>query len=607
MSEIGAKLDNWQLEIGANVSQDKTTFRVWAPHGKSVELYLLKQAKTIPMLPEERGYFSVTCNAKEGQDYLYVLDKKAKRPDPASRLQPKGVHGASRIVDPQNFEWTDQTWHGIPKKSLLIYELHVGTFTKKGDFQSVIARLTYLHKELGVTAIEIMPVGQFPGRRNWGYDGTYIYAVQNSYGGPKGLKTLVNACHSEGLAVILDVVYNHLGPEGNYLPEYGPYLSAKYHTPWGVNLNYDDKGSDEVRRYVLENALHWISEYHVDGLRLDAVHGIYDQSPKHLLLEISELTHSLADHLGREFHLIAESDLNDPVVVESKENGGYECDAQWSDDFHHAVHAYLTGERQRHYMDFGRLVDISKSLKAWFVYDGKYSKYRQRTYGAPAYDTSGDRFVIFTQNHDQVGNRTGGERSSLLVSKEKLKLAAALCLLSGNIPLLFMGEEYGETKPFYYFIDHSDKKLIQAVRRGRRKELGLVRGRRYVDPQSPRTFIKSKVNLDQRLGGKNKELFGYYQELIKLRKSHKIFSEFENAAIRILTLEESECILVSRKSADEEILQVYSFGSTERQIASPVSEGEWDKILDSSSQAKELVAGSELFVPPTSVVVYSKR
>lgn len=607
MSGLASKINNWYLDIGASVTQDTTTFRVWAPLRKSVELRLVRQAKTIPMVPDGRGYFSVTCKAKDGQDYLYVLDKKTRRPDPASRLQPKGVHGPSRIVDPQVFEWTDQSWRGISKKDLLIYELHTGTFTKKGDFQSVISNLPYLHKELGITAIEIMPVGQFPGKRNWGYDGTYLYAVQNSYGGPSGLKNLVNACHSEGLAVILDVVYNHFGPEGNYLPDYGPYLSSKYHTPWGQTPNYDGVGSDEVRHYVLENALHWVSEYHVDGLRLDAVHGIYDHSPKHLLLEMSQFTHSLADHLGKEFHLIAESDLNDPIVVEGKESRGYECDAQWSDDFHHAVHAYLTGERQRHYMDFGRLVDISKSMKVWFVYDGKYSKYRQRTFGAPAYETSGDKFVVFTQNHDQVGNRAGGERLSILVSKEKLKLAAALCLLSGNLPLLFMGEEYGETSPFYYFIDHADKKLVQAVRKGRSRDLGLIHGKGFIDPQSPSTFARSKVNLNSRLEGQEKEIFEFYQELIRLRKSHKIFSDFESSAMRVITLEDSECILVSRKSDDEEILLVYSFGTLERSIASPVSEGKWDKILDSSTFAKELMTGIDLTVPPTSVVVYSRR
>ena len=607
MSELASNISNWHLEIGANISQDKTTFRVWAPIRKNVDLHLVKQAKTIPMIPEERGYFSVTCKANDGQDYLFVLDKKTKRPDPASRLQPKGVHGPSRIVDPHDFEWTDQTWRGVPKKDLLIYELHVGTFTKRGDFQSIVPNLQYLHRELGITAIEIMPVGQFPGKRNWGYDGTYLYAVQNSYGGPNGLKRLVNACHSEGLAVILDVVYNHFGPEGNYLPDYGPYLSTKYRTPWGQTPNYDDAGSDEVRRYVLENALHWVSEYHIDGLRLDAVHGIYDHSPKHLVLETSELTHSLADHLGREFHLIAESDLNDPVVVEGKDSRGYECDAQWSDDFHHSVHAYLTGEKQRHYMDFGRLVDISKSLKVWFVYDGKYSKYRQRIFGAPAYETSGDKFVIFTQNHDQVGNRAGGERLSLLVSKEKQKLAAALCLLSVNIPLLFMGEEYGETSPFYYFIDHSDKKLVQAVRSGRSRDLGMTHSRRFIDPQSPSTFARSKVNLNLRLKGEHKDLFEFYQKLIALRKSHKIFSEFESATMRVITLEDSECILVSRKSDYEEILQAYSFGTEERTLEAPVLEGNWNKILDSSSIAKDLVAGNDLIIPPTTVVVYSRK
>lgn len=596
---------NWSLDIGADNSGKETTFRVWAPFRKSIAVRLLKQGRTIEMTPGVNGYFSLSCIANPGEDYYFLLDGKTKRSDPASRFQPKGVHGPSRIMSIKEFEWTDLNWRGISRKDLIIYELHVGTFTKGGDFESVIPALHYLRKELGITAVELMPVGQFPGKRNWGYDGAYMYAVQNSYGGPEGLKRLVDACHAEGLSFILDVVYNHLGPEGNYLPEYGPYLSTKYHTPWGQTLNYDDAGSDEVRHYVLGNALYWISEYHVDGLRLDAIHGIYDFSPKHLLLEMSELTRSLASSVGRKFHLIAESDLNDPIVLDKKERRGFECDAQWSDDFHHSVHAYLTGERQRHYMDYGQLKDISKALEDEFVYEGNYSKYRQRTQGAPARGLSGDRFVIFTQNHDQVGNRALGERSSVLVSKEKLKLQASLCLLSGNLPLLFMGEEYAETSPFYYFVSHSDKNLVKAVRKGRRKDLGLNQSKRFVDPQSKTAFAKSKIDLGRREEGTCKEIFEFYQKLISLRKSHNVFSDLEGKT-KAVTLAESECILVSRKSRDEEMLQIYSFGPLMTRIPSPVSEGHWDKILDSSGAAQELVSGTDLVVSPLSVTVYSR-
>ncbi|MDG6904575.1 MAG: malto-oligosyltrehalose trehalohydrolase [Nitrososphaerota archaeon] len=607
MSDKTLQIRDWRLDIGASITGNETTFRVWAPCRKQVDVLLAGQ-KPVPLSSENEGYFSTTCKAKSGDDYSFVLDGKAKRPDPASRFQPKGVHGYSRIIDPSEFEWTDNNWRGVQKENLLIYELHVGTFTQKGDFESIIENLPYLRREVGVSALELMPVGQFPGTRNWGYDGTYLFAPQNSYGGPKGLKKLVDSCHAEGLAVILDVVYNHVGPEGNYLGEYGPYFSAQYHTPWGEAMNFDDSSCDEVRHFVTQNALYWISEFHIDGLRLDAIHGIFDFSPRHILLELSELTHLLAESLGRQFHLIAESDLNDPRIIKSKESGGYDCDSQWSDDFHHSVHTYLTGEHQRHYQDFGKLEDIAKALKDGFVYDGKYSKYRKRRHGAPTVGLSGDKFVIFTQDHDQVGNRPGGERLSVLVSPEKLKLAAALCLLSSNIPLLFMGEEYAETAPFCYFIDHSDRKLIEAVRKGRRKELEFDRNVRFIDPQSVTGFNRSKIDLDLRKRMTNVEIFRFYKELISLRKSRNVFADLDMTNMCIRTDNESEYISVLRKSSNEEMLILYSFGNSERRIPNPVSEGTWTKILDSSGKGEKILVAESgtLLIPPTSVIVYSK-
>lgn len=581
---------------------------MWAPHRKQIDVLIVGQDKSVPLASENNGYFSTTCKAKAGGDYFFVLDKKTKRPDPASRFQPRGVHGHSRIVDPSEFQWTDSNWRGIQKENLLIYELHVGTFTQKGDFESIIQNLPYLRKELGISALELMPVGQFPGVRNWGYDGTFLFAPQNSYGGPKGLKKLVDSCHAEGLALILDVVYNHVGPEGNYLGEFGQYFSSKYHTPWGAAINYDDSDSDAVRHYVTQNTLYWISEYHVDGLRLDAIHGIFDFSPRHILLEISENCHSLAKSLGKQFHLIAESDLNDPKIIERKETGGYECDSQWSDDFHHSIHAYLTGERQGRYQDFGRLEDIAEALKDGFVYDGKYSKYRRRTHGAPTHGLSGDKFVVFTQDHDQVGNRPGGERLSSLVSQEKLKLAAGLCLLSCNIPMIFMGEEYAETAPFCYFIDHSDRKLVDAVRKGRKKELEFDRNAKFIDPQSSSAFSRSKIDLNLRNSDKNEETFRFYKELIGLRKSHKIFAEFDTTKMQVRTDNESQCISILRKSGTEEMLQVYSFGTAEQRVSNPISEGTWTKILDSSGKGEKILVAESgnLFIPPTSVLVYSR-
>ena len=605
-------LSKWQLEIGANLSDEEVTFRVWAPFRKSVAVALQekKSSRKIDLYTEDNGFFSTTCNARAGVDYFFILDKTKKRPDPASRFQAGGVHGPSRIVNSEDFEWSDQNWRGVRKKDLIIYEVHVGTFTKEGNFRSVIAKLKHL-KRLGVAAVELMPVGQFPGRRNWGYDGAYMYAPQNSYGGPTELKRLIDSCHAEGLAVILDVVYNHVGPEGNYLGDFGPYFSDKYHTPWGRALNYDSENCDEVRRYVVSNALYWISEFHVDGLRLDAVHGIFDSSAKHILLEISQQTHLLAKSLQREFHLIAESDLNDPKILKPAELVGYEMDAQWSDDFHHSVHAFLTGERKGYYLDFGTLGEVAKSIGEGFVIDGKYSNYRKRSHGFSSKGLPGDLFVIYTQNHDQVGNRLGGERLSLLVSKEKLKLAVGLCLLSQSIPMLFMGEEYAESSPFYYFVEHSVKSLIKAVRKGRMREF-MSKGEKgkFIDPQSISAFRNSKLDWVLLKQKRHKEMLEYYKELIELRRSHSAFEEFDRKNLRMITDESAECLYQFRKSSAEELLLIFSFGKWDRKIPNPVKGGTWEKVYDSSQKAGQKMLRHDdttMIVPPESLLVYSRE
>ncbi|MEM0068778.1 MAG: malto-oligosyltrehalose trehalohydrolase, partial [Saccharolobus sp.] len=376
---------------------NEVTFTLWAPYQKEVKLKILGKG-IYEMEKDDRGYFKATVKAHINDKYKYILDNGLEVPDPASRYQPEGVHGYSEIVDP-NFNWEDWNWKGISRKDLIIYEIHVGTFSQEGTFDGVIKKLDYL-KELGVTAIELMPVAQFPGRKDWGYNGVYLYAVQNSYGGPIGLKRLVNEAHKKGLGVILDVVYNHVGPEGNYMVYLGPYFSSKYTTPWGLTFNYDDSYSDEVRKFILENVEYWFNEFHIDGLRLDAIHAIIDMSPKHILEEIVEIGHKYGKII------IAESDLNDPKILTE-----YKIDAQWSDDFHHSIHAYLTGERNSYYADFGSLDDIVKAYKDVFVYDGRYSKFRKKTHGKPVpASLDGCRFVVYIQNHDQVGNRGKGER-----------------------------------------------------------------------------------------------------------------------------------------------------------------------------------------------------
>jgi len=512
----------WSLERGARVLDDGSVrFSVWAPRAKRVSVRLVGGAELI-MERSEGGVFETTArDVAPGTDYFYRLDGARDRPDPVSRFQPRGVHGPSRIVDPSAFHWTDALWTGIEMADLAIYELHVGTFTADGTFEAAIERLALL-RELGITAIEIMPVAEFPGGRNWGYDGVHPYAAQSTYGGPKGMRRLVDAAHAAGLAVVLDVVYNHLGPEGNYLGEYGPYFTDRYRTPWGDALNFDGPDSDEVRRYFVDNALYWLREFHVDGLRLDAVHAIYDFSAVHLLEEIAEAVHDEAARHARHAVVIAESDLNDPRIVRLPDRCGYGLDGQWSDDFHHAVHAALTGERSGYYVDFGGIEPLARALRERYAFARRHSRYRRRRFGAPASDVGADRFVVFTQNHDQVGNRAKGERLSTLVPFAAQKLAAALTALSPYVPLFFQGEEYGETRPFLYFVSHGDPALVEAVRRGRREEFSAFDHPEDVpDPAAEETFAGSKLDWSARERSPHREMLAVYRDLLRLRKSYQ--------------------------------------------------------------------------------------
>lgn len=431
--------------IGATiVGSEEVLFKIWAPGKKHVSVKILSgNRRLIRLTKDKKGYFTgVSKDVRTGDLYLYVLDHDDICPDPASRFQPEGVYGPSEVVDPGEFKWSDGKWRGIPLKDFIIYELHTGTFTKEGTFESVIPRLDYL-TDLGITAIELMPVAQFPGNRNWGYDGVCPFAPQNTYGGPTGLKKLINSAHKKGLGVVLDVVYNHLGPEGNYLGRFGPYFTGRYRTPWGKAVNFDGPYSDEVRHFFIENALYWVEEFHVDGLRLDAVHGIFDFSARHFLTDLCEEVHSHARRLGREVAVIAESDLNDARIISPPEMGGYGLDAQWDDDFHHALHTLLTGEDKGYYEDFGKTEHLEKAFREGFVYTGQYSRYRKRRHGNSPKNRPPSQFIVFSQSHDQVGNRMAGDRPDLTLSFEKMKLAAGVVIFSPFIPLLFMGEEYG--------------------------------------------------------------------------------------------------------------------------------------------------------------------
>jgi maltooligosyltrehalose trehalohydrolase len=515
--------------LGANLSRDNCDFRVWAPSAKSVTLRLMTEqgSHDWPMQSSEGGYFSLQAFACPGDKYFYIVDQNKPVPDPVSRLLPEGVHGPTEIVDPEKFAWTDTGWSGLSLRDYVIYELHIGTFTPEGTFDAAIGKLPYL-KKLGVTVIEIMPVAAFPGTRNWGYDGVSPYAVQASYGGPDGLKRLVDAAHTIGLAVILDVVYNHLGNEGNYVRLFGPYFTDKHQTPWGEAINFDQPGCEGVRRYFVENALYWVREYHMDGLRLDAVQTIKDdsQNKRHILAEIKSDVVALAAELARQVCVIAETDENDAKIVLPPEAGGFGLDAIWSDDFHHSVHAFFTGERKGYYQDFGSPEQIAQALTHGFVFQGEPFKFwGGRPRGTSSEGMPAAAHVICIQNHDQVGNRAQGERLTVLVPRGARMLAAALLLLACETPLLFMGQEYDEPDPFLFFTDYGDPALQKAVREGRKQEFKDFdfANDEVPDPQNPATFERSKLNWNLTQG--ENLMLDWYTSLLDLRKKFVIDSD----------------------------------------------------------------------------------
>jgi maltooligosyltrehalose trehalohydrolase len=584
--------------LGATyLGQDRCHFLVWAPHADHVAVHLLSpDDRLVPLSPAARGYHqAVIDRVAPGSLYFYRLHDDLERPDPASRQQPQDVHGPSQVVDPA-FPWADQAWFGLPLKDFIVYELHVGIFTPAGTFDAVIPHLAEL-KALGVTAVEIMPVAQFPGSRNWGYDGVFPFAVQQSYGGPQGLKRLVNACHREGLAAVLDVVYNHLGPEGNYLRDFGHYFTSRCQTPWGEALNFDGPHSDEVRRFFIENALQWVDDYHFDALRLDAVDRITDQSAQPFLAKLAQAVHSRAEDLNRRIYLMAECDLNDSRFIRPRQQSGFELDVHWNDDFHHALHCLLTVETDGYYQDFGKIEHLAKAYTDGFIYTGEYSSYRERCRGSASRDIPAPRFLVFAQNHDQVGNRLYGERLSALVPFDALKLAAAAVLLSPNLPLLFMGEEYGETAPFQYFVSHWDPDLIDAVRHGRKAEFaGFVWEGEPPDPQADATFRRSRLNRELRREGNHRLLYEFYRELIRLRREHPALADLNKETLAAASFERDKVLLLRRWSGEHHICAFFHFGDSPLTRDLPLPPGPWRKLLD-SGEARWYGAGS--IVPPT--------
>ncbi len=571
--------------LGANpLGTGECHFLVWAPHAESVKLQILAPfRRSLPMQPLPKGYFRVAVEDAASCRYLYDLGGTGEkmRADPASRFQPEGVHGPSEAPYGSAFDWTDAGWRGLPLSELVFYEIHVGTFTSEGTFDAIIPRLRRL-RELGVSAIELMPLSQFPGERNWGYDGVFPFSVQNSYGGPMGLKRLVDACHNENLAVALDVVYNHLGPEGNYLADFGPYFTDRYHTPWGQAVNFDGERSDEVRRFFIENALHWIRDFHIDVLRLDAVHAIVDASARPFLRELHCAVQIAADALNRPVHLIAECDRNDIRTVQPAALGGYGFAAQWNDDFHHALHAALTGEKGGYYQDFGCVSQIARSLTSGYIYQGQYSKYRLRSHGSESKGVSGEHFVVFTQNHDQVGNRMNGERLSQLLPLEGVKVAAGAMLLSPFLPFLFMGEEYAETSPFQYFVSHQDPALIEAVRQGRRNEFKSFGWHAEPpDPQEPGTFLRSRLHWELQERGPHKQLRQFYAELLRLRKQLAPLANSDMSCVEAVPFENEKALFLRRGSPGQELFAVFNFGQSAAPLSISLPQANWAQVLNS--------------------------
>jgi maltooligosyltrehalose trehalohydrolase len=573
--------------IGAHLTKDgKCEFVLWAPHAQDVQVKITSQGnRLISLQEEERGYWKTKdAEIKAGDQYLFQLDNEQEWPDPASQFQPLNVHGPSAVVDHNAFQWEDASWKGMALQDMIIYEVHVGTFSPEGTFEGIISKLDYL-QYLGITMLELMPLGQFPGSRNWGYDGVFPFAVQESYGGPEGLKKLVNACHLRGIGVTVDAIYNHLGPEGNYLEKYGPYFTPKYAIPWGNAINFDDAHSDEVRNYFIQNALMWFRDYHVDSLRLDAVDVYRDLGSVHFIQELHAEVKNLEKETERLHQLVGESDLNDPRFITPVDKGGYGLDAQWADEFHHALHTLLTGESEGYYADYGTIEHLKKVFETSYVHTGQYSAFRKRTHGSVPISNPYSQFIVFGQNHDQIGNRLLGDRISKSISFEALKLMAGTYLLSPSIPLIFMGEEFGEENPFQFFISHSDEKLIMATREGRKKDFEHFHlGREAPDPQAEETFLRCKLNWDLLQDGNKEALWQFYKELIQFRKKHPAFKFHERSTVQTQVEENKEIVKIERKiphNASASLYIILHFGKEDTTFFLE-GEGDWSLHLDSS-------------------------
>jgi maltooligosyltrehalose trehalohydrolase len=587
--------------IGINFdAQGNAKIKVWAPAAENVTLRLPGRKVDIALNKVDFNYWQLlTTQIKPGDIYHFIIDER-ELPDMASLSQPQGVQGPSEAINLNDFEWTDGEWKNPSQQDYIIYEIHTGTFTAEGTFEGIAKKLDHLI-QLGINAIEIMPVAQFPGNRNWGYDGVFPFAVQNSYGGAKGLMQLVNTCHQKGLAIILDVVYNHIGPEGNYFSEFGAYFTDKYKTPWGDAINFDDAGCDAVRNYYIENALMWFSDFHIDALRLDAVHAIKDFSPKHILQEIKERTDQLMARTGKAHYLMVELDLNDHRFINPINKCGYGMDAQWIDEFHHALRVTAGGENDGYYSDFTGIKDLAKSYRDAYVYDGIYSPHRLKIFGNRVADNAGDQFIVFSQNHDQVGNRMLGERSSQLFSFEMQKLMAGAVIISPYLPLLFMGEEWSAQSPFQYFVSHGDPELVEAVRKGRKEEFAAFHAKGEApDPQSEETFERSKLNWNERNG----TMLDYYKTLISLRKSLSALSNLNRKNLTVTCNDQQQTLMLVRWHGKQKVCCLMNFSAAEQPVDLSANES-WKKVLDSADPKWDGPGTKENLISAQSLIIYT--
>jgi maltooligosyltrehalose trehalohydrolase len=559
-----------------------TTFAVWAPRAEVVDLEL----DGVPerMVAREGGWFTARVEAGHGDDYAFRLDGREERPDPASRWQPDGVHERSRVFDPGTIGWSpdERHWRATPLSSAVVYELHVGTFTSEGTFAAAAERLGHL-ADLGVTHVEVMPVNGFSGDRGWGYDGVAWYAVHEPYGGPAGFGAFVDACHRHGLAVVLDVIYNHLGPSGNYLPEFGPYQTDHYATPWGPAVNLDGPGSDPVRQYIVGNAVQWLRDYHVDALRLDAVHALIDISSTHILAELSDAVAALAAELGRPLQLIAETDRNDPLTVTPRDLGGLGMDGQWCDDLHHGIHTAVTGERDGYYVDYAGLPDVAAAYTGGYVYDGRYSTYRERSVGAPYHHRPAWRLVACIQNHDQVGNRAFGDRLDALVDPALARIAVVLLAAAPHTPMLFMGDEYGETNPFLFFSGHTEPALAAAIRDGRREEFAAFatfRDEEVPDPQDPATRDRSRMDWSQLDHAQGQQRLALWRDLIRLRRDLPALGNGRLDHVQVLDCDAAALVVARTDPYGAPVLLTANLADAPREFAVL---GDWAPLVDTGA------------------------